>query len=167
MRSANRSRGNPPPTRSGTACSGKKSNSPSSPDAINRPLTRIRHGDSRHRNRNAQYLVGPSSKDFQALRENPPYGMIGGIEERSSRQGRSLAGCKSPYRQLPVVGRLAYPMRGEVTNRVLLGRKSPGCPAGVFAAVGTIWGASKLGGRNIMKYLQPRKSPRAKSFQAG
>src|SRR5271157_6039915 len=28
------------------------------PDAINRPLTRIRHGDSRHRNRNAQYLVG-------------------------------------------------------------------------------------------------------------
>src|SRR5215471_12063038 len=68
MRSANRSRGNPPPTRSGTACSGKKSNSPSSPDAINRPMTRIRHGDSRHRNRNAQYLVGPSSKDFQALR---------------------------------------------------------------------------------------------------
>src|ERR1700760_4277786 len=90
---------------------------------------------------------------------------VGG--ERSSRQGRSLAGCKSPYRQLPVVGRLAYPMRGEVTNRVLLGRKSPGCPAGVFAAVGTIWGASKLGGRNITKYLQPRKSPRTKSFQAG
>ena len=30
-------------------------------------MTRIRHGDSRHRNRNAQYLVGPSSKDFQAL----------------------------------------------------------------------------------------------------
>src|SRR5271155_1557249 len=68
MRSANRSRGKPPPTRSGAACSGKNSNSPpSSPDAINRPLTRIRHGDSRHRNRNAQYLVGPSSKDFQAL----------------------------------------------------------------------------------------------------
>jgi hypothetical protein len=94
-------------------------------------------------------------------------GMRGGIEERSSRQGRSLAGCKSPYRQLPVFGRLAYPMRGEATNRVLLGRKSPGCPAGVFAAVGTIWGASKLGGRNVTKYLQPRKSPRTKSFQAG
>jgi hypothetical protein len=43
-----------------------------SPDAINRPLTRIRHGDSRHRNRNAQYLVGPSSKDFQALRRGAP-----------------------------------------------------------------------------------------------
>src|SRR5271155_1654825 len=69
MRSANRSRGKPPPTRSGAACSGKNSKSPpSSPDAINRPLTRIRHGDSRHRNRNAQYLAGPSSKDFQALR---------------------------------------------------------------------------------------------------
>src|SRR5215831_1928414 len=84
-------------------------------------------------------------------------------KERSSRQGRSLAGCKSPHRQLPVFGRLAYPMRGEATNRVLLGRKSPGCPAGVFAAVGTIWGASKLGGRNITKYLQPRKSPLARS----
>jgi hypothetical protein len=83
--------------------------------------------------------------------------------ERSSRQGRSLAGCKSPHRQLPVFGRLAYPMRGEATNRVLLGRKSPGCPAGVFAAVGTIWGASKIGGRNITKYLQPRKSPLARS----
>ena len=89
--------------------------------------------------------------------------LIGGIEERSSRQGRSLAGWKSPHRQLPVFGRLAYPMRGEATNRVLLGRKSPGCPAGVFAAVGTIWGASKLGGRNITKYLQPRKSSPARS----
>src|SRR6516225_5522098 len=48
----------------------------------------------------------PSSR----IGENPPYGMIGGIEERSSRQGRSLAGCKSPHRQLPVFGRLAYPM---------------------------------------------------------
>src|SRR5215831_14572494 len=58
-------------------------------------------------------------------------------------------------------------MRGEATNRVLLGRKSPGCPAEVFVAVGTIWGASKLGGRNITKYLQPRKSPRTKSFKRG
>jgi hypothetical protein len=81
-----------------------------------------------------------------------------GRAERSSRQGRSLAGCESPYRQLPVFRRLAYPMRGEATNRVLLRRKSPGCPAGVFAAVGTIWGASKLGGRNITKYLRPQRS---------
>jgi hypothetical protein len=34
-------------------------------------MTRIRQGDSRHRNRNAQYLLGPSSKDFQALSETP------------------------------------------------------------------------------------------------
>src|SRR5262249_48293482 len=33
---------------------------------------------------------------------------------------------------------------------------SPGCPAVVLAAVGTIRGASKLGGRNITKYLHPR-----------
>ena len=103
------------------------------------------------------------SQPFSRTGENPPYGMIGRIEERSSRQGRSLAGCKFPHRQLPVFGRLAYPMRGEATNRVLLGRKSPGCPAGVFAAVGTIWGVSKLGGRNITKYLQPRKSSPARS----
>src|ERR1700758_3995936 len=50
-------------------------------------------------------------------------------------------------------------MRGEATTRVLLGRKSPGCPAAVLAAVGTIWGASKLGGRNITKYLRPRNPP--------
>ena len=78
--------------------------------------------------------------------------------EGAADKAESLAGCKSPYRQLPVFGRLAYPMRGEATNRVLLGRKSPGCPAAVFAAVGTIWGASKLGGRNITKYLQPRNA---------
>ena len=106
----------------------------------------------------------PSDKPaLQPYWGKPAVRLIGGIEERSSRQGRSLAGCKSPHRQLPVFGRLAYPMRGEATNRVLLGRKSPGCPAGVFAAVGTIWGASKLGGRNITKYLQPRKSPLARS----
>src|SRR5215471_16573888 len=83
--------------------------------------------------------------------------------ERSSRQGRSLAGCKSPHRQLPVFGRLAYPMRGEATNRVLLGRKSPGCPAESIRSgrddLGGEQTSSKLGGRNITKYLQPRKSP--------
>src|SRR6516162_8810520 len=78
--------------------------------------------------------------------------------EGAADKAESLAGCKSPYRQLPVFRRLAYPMRGEATNRVLLGRKSPGCPAAVLAAVGTIWGASKLGGRNITKYLHPRNT---------
>src|SRR5215831_14513559 len=109
----------------------------------------------------------PHSEEGSALdqlnKRNRNFNGKRGSTERSSRQGRSLAGCKSPHRQLPVFGRLAYPMRGEATNRVLLGRKSPGCLAGVFATVGTIWGASKLGGRNITKYLQPRKSSLARS----
>src|SRR5215813_12344712 len=74
----------------------------------------------------------PTFQPYWAVRN------VGRIEERSSRQGRSLAGCKSPHRQLPVFGRLAYSMRGEATNRVLLGRNSPCCPAGVFAAVDTV-----------------------------
>ena len=72
-------------------------------------------------------------------------------------KAESLAGCKSPYRQLPVFGRLAYPGRAAATKHERPGRRSPSCPAAVFAAVGTIRGASKLGGRNITKYLQPRK----------
>jgi hypothetical protein len=78
----------------------------------------------------------------------------------------SLTGCKSLYRQLPVFGRLAYPVRAAATKHDVPGRRSPGCPAGVFAAVGTIWGASKLGGRNITKYLQPRKLTCEKSLFA-
>jgi hypothetical protein len=38
------------------------------------------------------------------------------------------------------------------------GCRSPGCPAAVLAAVGTIWGVSKLGGRNITEYLHPRNA---------
>src|SRR4030095_3673319 len=60
-------------------------------------------------------------------------------------KAESLAGCKSPYRQLPVFGRLAYPERAEATKHDRPGRRSPSCPAAVFAAVGTIRGASKLG----------------------
>ena len=41
-------------------------------------------------------------------------------------------------------------MRAEVTKHVLPGRKSLGRPAN-FAAVGTIWEASKLGGWNIVE----------------
>jgi hypothetical protein len=60
------------------------------------------------------------------------------------------------YHQLPEFGWLAYPVRAEATKHVLPGRKSPGCPAAVCAAVGTIWGARKLGGLNIKKYLPLR-----------
>ena len=72
-------------------------------------------------------------------------------------KAESLAGCKSPYRQLPVFGRLAYLERAEATKHDRPRRRSPSCPAAVLAAVGTIRGASKLGGRNITEYLQPRK----------
>jgi hypothetical protein len=47
--------------------------------------------------------------------------------------------------------------------RVLPGCKSPGRPAVVYAAVGTTWGASKLGGLNIKEYLHPRNVCREKS----
>ena len=67
------------------------------------------------------------------------------------------------YRQLPVFGRLAYPVRVEVTKHDRPGRKIPGCPAAVCAAVGTIWGESKLGGRNIKEYLHPRNAGPARS----
>jgi len=105
----------------------------------------VRHGEIVNPFRNRKSGNGNPSPTARRARS---------LSRRSSRQGRSLAGCKSPYRQLPVFRRLVYPMRGEATNRVLLGRKSPGCPAVVLAAVGTTWGASKLGGRNITKYLQ-------------
>src|SRR5262249_17795020 len=49
------------------------------------------------------------------------------------------------------------PYRAEATKHERPGCRSPSCPAAVFAAVGTIRGASKLGGRNITKYLHPRK----------
>ena len=47
-------------------------------------------------------------------------------------------------------------MCAEVTKHNRPGRRSPSCPAAVIAAVGTTRGASKLGGRNITKYLHPR-----------
>ena len=114
----------------------------------------VRHGETV--NPPAIERAGPETPHLQR-------GALDLYPNGAADKAESLAGCKSPYRQLPVFGRLAYPMRGEATNRVLLGRKSPGCPAGVFAAVGTIWGVSKLGGRNITKYLQPRKSSPARS----
>jgi len=40
----------------------------------------------------------------------------------------NLARCKSLRRQLPVYGRLAYPVRAEATKHVLPGRKSLGRP---------------------------------------
>jgi len=68
-------------------------------------------------------------------------------------KAENLARCKSSFRQLPIVGRIAYPMRAKVATHAQLGRKSLGCPAEdlFFAAVGTIWEASKHRGLNITK----------------
>jgi hypothetical protein len=53
---------------------------------------------------------------------------------------------------LPEFGRLAYPMRGEVTNRAVLGRKRHGRPEHpryrMFSG-GNDLGGSKLGGLKI------------------
>lgn len=59
-------------------------------------------------------------------------------------------GGESPLPSIAWFGRLAYPMHVSVTVRVLLGRKSHGCPATIIvAAVGETWVASKPGGLNV------------------
>ena len=87
--------------------------------------------------------------------------------EQPTRLSVSQGASPCCHCELPVFGRLAYPGRAAVTKHERLGRKSPSCPAAVRAAVGTIRGASKLGGRNIMKYLQPRNMACEKSLFAG
>jgi hypothetical protein len=61
---------------------------------------------------------------------------IQGMVSKSSGCGAAdkaanLAGCKSPCRQLPVFGRLACPVRAEVTKHVLPGLKSLSCRVAV------------------------------------
>ena len=59
---------------------------------------------------------------------------------------------KDLCRQLPDLGRLAYPMRGEVTNRAVLGRKRHGRPEHLrMLSGGNDLGGSKLGGLKINK----------------
>ncbi len=89
------------------------------------------------------------------------------MKQGAADKAANLARRKSSYRQLPVFGRLVYPVRAEVTKHVLPGCKSLGRPVAVCAAVGTIWEASKFGGLNIMEYLQPRKAGPQKVVFAG
>ena len=58
-----------------------------------------------------------------------PQGRLG--FPRSGRQGRESWRVKVPLPSIARFGRLAYPLLGEVTNRVLRGRKSHGCPGRV------------------------------------
>src|SRR5215471_15677844 len=93
-------------------------------------------------------------------------GMSGRDEQRkpgtargSPRRSRVAAGKaanlvgESPTPSIARFGRLAYPMRGEVTNRAVLGRKRHGRPGHRqgWTAVGTIWVASKLGGLKVIE----------------
>src|ERR1700737_480095 len=72
----------------------------------------LKHEGRRQTDRRAAYagsrlkLIDASGRSrlirqpFSRNGENSPYGMLGGIVERGSRQGRRLAGGKSPYPQL-------------------------------------------------------------------
>src|SRR5712692_5629346 len=107
--------------------------------------------------RNTGSPSGDRNRDQPATRESQagPYGVA---ERGAADKAANLTRWKSLCRQLPVFGRLAYPVRAEATKHVLPGCKSLGRPVAVRAAVGTIWETSKFGGLNIMEYLQPRKA---------
>jgi hypothetical protein len=107
-----------------------------------------------------------TSASFEARSAPSPYPTTG-MKQGAADKAGNLARCKSSYRQLPVFGRLACPVRAEATKHVLPGCKSHGRPGAVCAAVGTIWVASKLGGLNIKEYLQPRKAGPRKVVFAG
>src|ERR1035438_5601351 len=74
-----------------------------------------------------------------------------------------LARWKSLRRQLPVFGRLAYPVRAEATKHVRPGCKSPGCPAEQLQRWERPGGRANSGGLHIKKCLQCRKSLPARS----
>ncbi len=52
---------------------------------------------------------------------------------RSGQQGRESSGVRVPMPSIARFGRLAYPMRGEVTNRDMLGARNHGCPMQINA----------------------------------
>jgi hypothetical protein len=64
-------------------------------------------------------------------------------EPGAADKAANLGGCKSLCRQLPVNGRLAYPLLGEATNRDMRGRRSHGC------SMRKRRGRSDLGGEQI------------------
>jgi len=67
----------------------------------------------------------------------------------NSRQGCETGEVKVLSPSIARNGRLAYPGRGEATNREVFGCKSHGCSAKKLAAVGATWVASKSAGLNI------------------
>ena len=89
------------------------------------------------------------------------------VGKTSEALGSGRQGCKSRKVEvlslsIACIGRIAYPVRAEATKHDKPGSKSLGCPVEKFAAVGATWEASKLGGLNIKKCLQPRELARGK-----
>src|SRR6267378_5357201 len=99
-----------------------------------------------------------SSNDFANVVLGASLGAALGAADKAA----NLERWKSFLCQLPVFGRIAYPVRAEATKHDKPGCKSLGCPVEKFAAVGATWEASKLGGLNIKKCLQPRELAREK-----
>jgi hypothetical protein len=66
-----------------------------------------------------------------------------------------------PMPSIARFGRLAYPMRGEVTNRAVLGRKSHGRPGPVEAS-----GGNDLGGKQTRRLEDKRMTAAAKAYPA-
>ncbi len=88
----------------------------------------------------------------------PPCGGCGRQRPESKR-------VKVPCRQLPGIGRLAYPTCEEATTHTVLGSKRHGCHVtNKITAVGTTWVASKPGGLNIKKSAAPKLVPVLKSL---
>ncbi len=75
----------------------------------------------------------------------------------SSRQGRESSEVKVLAPSIAWFGRLAYPMHAKVTTHVLLGGKSHRLPCWKQWRWRATKVASKRRGRNITKWLQPRK----------
>jgi len=83
------------------------------------------------------------------------------VDPWSGRQGRKSGKVRVLSPSIACSGRIAYPVRAEVTKHAQPGCKSLGCPA-EFAAVGAIWEVSKLRGVNITECLPTSKLHRGK-----
>jgi hypothetical protein len=102
------------------------------------------------------------TKLFNVNFQNERKGQIGKVRLRASRSARQLEKPFTTSIYIDFIFRIislgpVQPIGPGVNDRFLIevihGGKSPGCPAAVFAAVGTIWRVSKLGGRKLENRL--------------
>ena len=86
-------------------------------------------------------------RDAQLLPESVPRPILVGAASKAA----DLGG-ERPLPSIARFGRLAYPIRGEVTNRALLGCKRHGRPGSILdVSGGNDLGGSKLGGLKIIE----------------